>query len=56
MNKVTRNIAAYLDNQNTKNGIDYSLSGLTKEQIDQINEFSKAFSRTSPIPFPLKIK
>ena len=56
MNKVTREIAAYLDERNNKNYIDFSLSGLTKEQIDQINEFSKAFSRTSPIPFPLKLK
>ncbi len=56
MNKTTKQIASLLDSQNKGGKIDFSLSGLNKDQIAMINNFAKAFNREGYVPFPMKIK
>ncbi len=56
MNKIIKEIASFLDNQNKEGDVHFELAGLNKDQIDTINNFTKAFNRNGYIPFPLKTK
>ena len=39
-----------------ENKFDMDIAGLNQEQIEAINNFSKALNRNAFIPFPLKAK
>ena len=55
MNKIVKEIASMIENGANENKFDITVSGLNREQIEIINNFSKALGRNA-FPYPLKFK
>ena len=57
MNKIVKEIASMVEYGVNENKFDMGISGLTQEQIDVINNFSKSLNRNAWWgPYPLKGK
>jgi hypothetical protein len=57
MNRKTREIANILQSQIDKETYEIQNSGLSAQQVEEIVQFGKMFSRNSPVfPFPLKTR
>ncbi len=54
MNKFTKEIANILEAQIDNKPYDLQQSGLTLEQIEEINKFVGGYSKSSIGPFPMK--
>ena len=54
MNKFTQEIANILEAQIENKPYEIIQSGLTQEQIEEINKFVSGYSKSSLGPFPLK--
>ncbi len=56
MNKFTKEIVNILDAQIENKPYEIQQSGLTLEQLEEINKFARGYSRSSFGPFPLKMR
>jgi len=56
MNKLTKEIVSILEAQIDNRPYEIQQSGLTNEQLEQINKFARGYSRSSFGPFPLKMR
>lgn len=57
MSRKTREIANILQSQIDKETYEIQNSGLSAQQVEEIVQFGKMFSRNSPVfPFPLKTR
>ena len=57
MNKIVKEIASMVEYGVKENKFDMSMSGLSQEQIDVINNFSRSLNRNALWgPYPLKGK
>ena len=54
MNKFTKEIANILQAQIDNQPCEIHQSGLTLEQIEEINKFARGYSRSGWFPYPLK--
>jgi hypothetical protein len=56
MNRKTREIANILQSNIDKETYEIQNSGLSSQQVEEIAQFAKMFSRNGLIPFPLKMR
>ncbi len=54
MNKFTKEIVNILDAQIENRPYEIQQSGLTNEQLEEINKFARGYSKSSIGPFPMK--
>ena len=56
MNNITKEIANILEAQIDNKPYDLQQSGLTQEQIEEVNKFASKYNRSGFGPFPLKYR
>jgi hypothetical protein len=56
MNNITKEIANILEAQIDNKPYNFQQSGLTLEQIEEINKFASKYNRSGFAPFPLKMR
>ena len=56
MNKFTKEIANILQAQIDNIPSEIQQSGLTLDQMEEINKFARGYNRSGLIPFPMKIR
>ena len=56
MNKITKDIANFLQSQIESQPYITQNNGLSSQQVEEINNFVKGFNKNGPIPYPMKVR